>query len=233
MGSGTTLVAAHRAGRRAVGYDIDPAYVELAMARISVATPRPQPGSPAAAEQAADLQMPELERVEHYQARATAEGKKALDLARSVLEKAGFGMLSEQPSLPRLGIQFDFEVVDSEGGHWYIDVSGPFTTVRPGLQRADTLWKSLGRAHVLSTARQRVAVNRATRLLFLTSNLPKTNSEGHKALRSVGWSSVFDVVEIFDPAGRERLNAYATTPTEEPDVGFWSVDEIERDRPTG
>lgn len=35
MGSGTTLVAAVEAGRRAVGYDIDPAYVELARARIA------------------------------------------------------------------------------------------------------------------------------------------------------------------------------------------------------
>lgn len=233
MGSGTTLVAARRAGRRAVGYDIDPAYVELAIARVSIATPRPQPGSPGAAEQAVDPQMPELQRAEHYQARATAEGKKTLDLARSVLEKAGFEMLREHPSLARLGIQFDFEVLDSDGGHWYVDVSGPFTTVRPGLQRADTLWKSLGRAHVLSTARERGAVNRTTRLLVLTSNLPKANSEGHKALRSVGWRSVFDVVEIFDPAGRERLNAYATTPAKEPEVGFWSVDEIERDRPAG
>ena len=35
MGSGTTLVAAIEANRRAVGYDIDPAYVELAKSRIA------------------------------------------------------------------------------------------------------------------------------------------------------------------------------------------------------
>ena len=35
MGSGTTLVAAAEANRRAVGYDIDPAYVELATARLA------------------------------------------------------------------------------------------------------------------------------------------------------------------------------------------------------
>ncbi len=32
-GSGSTLVAAARAGRDAVGYDLDPAYVEIALAR--------------------------------------------------------------------------------------------------------------------------------------------------------------------------------------------------------
>lgn len=38
MGSGTTLVAAVEADRRAAGYDIDPAYVELATARLSEAS---------------------------------------------------------------------------------------------------------------------------------------------------------------------------------------------------
>lgn len=35
MGSGTTLVAAAAANRRSVGYDIDPAYVQLATARLA------------------------------------------------------------------------------------------------------------------------------------------------------------------------------------------------------
>ena len=34
MGSGSTLVAASRTGRRYVGYDLDPGYVELARARV-------------------------------------------------------------------------------------------------------------------------------------------------------------------------------------------------------
>ena len=35
MGSGTTLVAAAAANRRAVGYDVDATYVDLARARIA------------------------------------------------------------------------------------------------------------------------------------------------------------------------------------------------------
>ena len=35
MGSGTTLVAAAASDRRGVGYDTDPAYVELARIRLA------------------------------------------------------------------------------------------------------------------------------------------------------------------------------------------------------
>ena len=35
MGSGSTLVAAGRLGRRYVGYDLDPAYVEMARRRVA------------------------------------------------------------------------------------------------------------------------------------------------------------------------------------------------------
>lgn len=37
MGAGTTAVAAAAAGRRYVGYDADPAYVELARERVAAA----------------------------------------------------------------------------------------------------------------------------------------------------------------------------------------------------
>jgi hypothetical protein len=35
---------------------------------------------------------------------------------------------------------------------------------------------------------------------------------------------------MFDPAARGRLRRYASASTEEPLAGFWTIDEIERDR---
>ena len=231
MGSGTTLIAAGRAGRRAVGYDIDAAYVDLARDRLAAVVSRAQPGWTDPEEEGRDLPVPKTQRAGHYQVRATREGKKAQDLARSVLEEAGFRIVAEQPSLSRLGIQFDVEAIGpADGTRWYVDVAGAFTTVRPGLQRADVLWKALGRAHILSSARERSEVDRGLRLLILTSNLPKNGSESDRALRSVGWRSVFDAIEIFDRPSQERLRNYATSSTDEPEFGFWSIDEIERDR---
>jgi hypothetical protein len=228
MGSGSTLVAAKRANRIGVGFDLDPEYVELARTRLAESHPRPTyRGIQADEVELPGIEVPEADHtLEHFQARAHREGKKAQDIARQVLEDAGFTVLKEQPKLGKYGIQFNFQVTNdqAEGNQWYVDVSGAFTTVRPGLMRTDTLWKSLGRAHVLTSAEPNA------RVLIVTSNLPKPGSEGDKALRAVGPRSIFDVVEMFSGDGVVRLNRYAKVSGRQPEPGFWSPEEIERER---
>ena len=107
---------------------------------------------------------------------------------------------------------------------FYVDVSGAFTTVRPGLMRTDTLWKTLGRIHVLRATDE---PQNPSRVLVLTSNLPKANSEGDKALRAVGVDQVWDAVEMFDAAGVSRLRAYAQGDAVLPIPGFWAESDIE------
>src|ERR1700723_3372269 len=68
-GSGSTLVAALRSRRDAVGYDLDPAYVELSRARVAE---EPPPGGGSVAGGAA------------------SEGAAASTVARAALEAAGF-----------------------------------------------------------------------------------------------------------------------------------------------
>ena len=126
--------------------------------------------------------------------------------------------LSAPPS-----VQKHFLAEDAEGGRWYVDVSGAFTTVRPGLMRTDTLWKTLGRIHVLRATDE---PQNPSRVLVLTSNLPKANSEGDKALRAVGVDQVFDAIEMFDPAGVARLREYAKGDTVLPIPGFWAEADI-------
>lgn len=226
MGSGTTLVAAKRSGRRGIGYDINRRYVDTARERLERAHRRPSPDE---AEQvrssngfvAAPPGMGDSS--EHFQARAVSEGKKAQDLARGVLENAGFEILVANPRLGRLGIQFNFLVVNRRGREWYVDVSGAFTTVRPGLRRTDTLWKMLGRVHVYFVA------GGERPLLVMTSNLPTPGSGGWKALRAVGPGSVFDALEIFGEADAGRLGLYAEQETPRPVEGFWTQDQIDED----
>ena len=223
MGSGTTLVAAHRARRRGVGYDINREYVGIAQERLDGAYRRPSLDE---AEQVRSSNgvvgagAAVGESSEHFQARAVREGKKAQDLAREVLESAGFEILRANPRIGRLGIQFNFSVENRWGQRWFVDVSGAFTTVRPGLQRTDTLWKTLGRAHV------HFMQGGGTRLLIMTSNLPKTGSSGWKALKAVGPASIFDAIRIFDTEDTKRLRCYAEQHMDRPLEGFWTQDHI-------
>ena len=94
----------------------------------------------------------------------------------------------------------------------------------------------LGRANVLKTTHP------DTRLLVLTSHLPRKNSEGDRAMRAVGPWAIFDAIEIFDDpgdaldfgddidvvgaAGVERLRRYARQGADEPLPGFWTPSDI-------
>lgn len=227
LGSGTTLVAAERAGRRGIGFELDEGYAEIARSRIDAEKARPKVPSYEGAEQGAPaIELPDdgQERLEHFQARAASEGKKAADIAQQVLEAAGFEIVKEKAKIAKLGLQFNFEVADRDGRQYYVDVSGAFTTVRPGLTRTDTLWKLLGRVHVLKAREDH---QNPSRVLVLTSNLPTPGSEGDKALRAVGPHGVFDAIEMFDDAAvSQRLVAYANG-VDVPLPGFWSDGDIE------
>ena len=229
LGSGTTLVAAERTERRGIGFDLDGDYAEIARQRLEAERQRPKvrfyevEGADALP---IDFELPDdgQDRIEHFQARATSEGKKAADIAEQVLVDAGFEVVKEKPKIAKLGLQFNFLVASQDGTQYYVDVSGAFTTVRPGLMRTDTLWKLLGRVHVLKA--QEDPKNRS-RVLVLTSNLPNAGSEGDKALRAVGPHGVFDAIEMFDDAGGvQRLAAYAAG-ADVPIEGYWTDADID------
>ena len=218
-------MAAHRAGRRGVGYDINSEYVGITRERLELGYRRPfleeEPGRALSPNGVADALALGGNSGEDFQARAVREGKKAQRLARDALEDAGFEILRTNPRIGPLGIQFNFLVENRRGQKWYVDVSGAFTTVRPGLRRTDTLWKTLGRAHVHFMAGD------GTPLLVMTSNLPKPGSEGRKALEAVGPQSVFDAIEIYRERDRMRLLNYGDQEIPVPIEGFWTQRRID------
>jgi len=121
MGSGSTLVAAAGLGRRYVGYDTDPEYVQMARRRVE-ATPN---------------------------VAAVSEGKTARHLAEAALLAAGFTITGHDHRVPKSGVAVSFVATDGWGATWYFDVAGPHTSRRGGLLRTEAVWKHLGRAHAL------------------------------------------------------------------------------------
>lgn len=185
MGAGTTAVAALRTGRHFVGFDTDSDYLAVAEQRIAEERKRLQ-GTGRDSDTSDSL---------------GENGDKARDLARSVLASEGFRVTRERVRLP-CGVDVDFEAIDHNGEPWLFDVAGAFSiTQRPGLRRADTLWRALGKAAVLHADEQNPS------LVLLTTDLPTPNSSGHRALKAATGAGkpVHDVIEMQDPGDLARL----------------------------
>ncbi|MDQ3660352.1 MAG: hypothetical protein M3454_04690, partial [Actinomycetota bacterium] len=159
--------------------------------------------------------------LDRYQARAAAERKAVGAIAEGVVSEAGFKITSHNLKLVPLGLTLGFVATDKSGREWYFDLSGSFTTTRGGLLRTDTLWKALGRAHVL-------AAHRIKPVVLLTTYLPPAGGDGDRALRAVGPRGFFDAIEMLSDEGRQRLLTYAEGGERVgPLPGFWSTAEIE------
>ena len=166
-GVGTTAVAAVRSGRRYAGYDLDESYIRLAEARVFDERQRLAAlDCHAAAGTAGDLHS-----------EAIRQGRSAPDLARSAIEAARFTDVRANQRQPG-GIEVAYSARDRSGRTWFFEVTGGFTSHRPGLQRSDVLWKALGRAAVL----QQVGV---APLVLLTTGLPVARSPAAIALQQV------------------------------------------------
>jgi len=220
MGSGTTGVAAVRQGRRFVGYDTDAAYAAAARARIEAArtaheedearlraAPDPQlfvDLSPAEADAGAELV--------DFQQRASVDGRRAQELAAHLLERTGFGAtLTEKQKFPKVGVEVNFAALDAAEQAWLFDVSGAFSSNRPGLRRTDTLWKALGRASVLAVGHTDVDSDPPRRYVLLTTDVPERNSAGHKALVAAQRNrTIWDVLVLDDPRTVVQLLRYAS-----------------------
>jgi site-specific DNA-methyltransferase (adenine-specific) len=207
MGSGSTAVAAVNTGRHYLGFDTDPGYVDHARQRVakavadrherSVAFERPVyvPAVPDASED--DI---------GFQARAVRDGKMAKDLALLVLQDAGFSDIKKGVKVAA-GVEVSFSAYDQSGQLWLFDVSGAFSTSRPGLRRTDTLWKALGKASVLAASEVRRP------LVLLTTDVPAGGSAGHRALAAVrgagAGKTVTDVIQLRDEGDLKRLREHA------------------------
>jgi DNA modification methylase len=197
MGSGSTLVAAARLERRYVGYDLDPTYVDIARLRV-----RDEGDTTAVPVIEHETPMPEPDGDSlDFQARASREGKAAQALAEELLKETGFTIVAKNQRVRGTGVTINFIATDADDVEWYFDVSGAFTSTRGGLLRTDTVWKSLGRAHVL-------AQNVKGPIVFLTSHAPRPGSEGDVALRK-SEDVVYAVIEMRTTEGYEKLRKYA------------------------
>ena len=180
MGSGTTAIAAVRAGRRYLGYDTDEAYVKAARERAATEVARVQatPGP--------------------------VRPDKAASAAEDALAEAGFTLADPKTSRRRRfagGISVDWIATDASGAEWLVIVAGASTVMRTGFRRSDVLFRTLGEAAVLTTAGHRV--------LVLTTDLPARGSAALAAVAAARGVTLVDALELGATGVAPRLAAYA------------------------
>lgn len=208
MGSGTTAVAAIRTGRHYAGYDTDQVYVDRARDRAGQEVERLEKQREAGDEPLSFV-LPAVPAPassdEDYQARAVREGRAAKDVARKLIEGCGFVDVESGVRFAQ-GVEVNFRAYDQTGQPWFFDVSGGFTSNRPGLRRTDTLWKALGKAAVLHEIEAKVP------LVLLTSGAPIRNSAGDRALGVVSGRGkpIFAVIQMQQADDQRRLRSFAT-----------------------
>lgn len=202
MGSGSTAVAALRTGRRFVGYDTDPGYVDAAMRRVEAERARLDTAVEAGAR--AGREGEGRDEGEGEADRALAGGAKLVDVAAALLRDCGFTEVQPHRRGRRFPVELALTARDRAGTLWYVDVCGGLTTPRTGLRRADVLWRALGRAGVL-----RAELGKLPPLLVLTTDLPDRRSTGWAALRAARGELLCDALDVRSAAARARLREYA------------------------
>ena len=198
MGSGSAMVAAVTLGRRYAGYDLDPAYVELARRRVAVAT----------AAASVDDRVAE---------------KGAGRLAEESLVEAGFEVIARNRRVPKTGVTVDFEAADAAGEIWYFDVVGAFLSQRGGMLRNDAVWKALGRAAAVRGRRPSVPFVLLTTHL---PTRPSEGDTALRAAGPDAIFDVIGLLSTEDKGRLGRYAAGRHS--KEPLAGFWSPSDLAR-----
>ncbi|CAN5870041.1 hypothetical protein BH23ACT2_BH23ACT2_11890 [soil metagenome] len=218
MGSGSTAVAAVKARRRWVGYDTDTTYAATTRARVETTrldlelreAERKQATLPAVFATLAKARHREAEEAYGFQQRARLDGVRTQAMARELLEHCGFGEGLEEKRRFPVGVEVNFVATDDVGCQWFFDVSGAFSSTRPGLARTDTLWKALGKAAILQTQFPD-GEHRPGRYVLLTTDVPTRGSAGGKALREAHRAGlIWDVLVLDRPETVAELLHHAS-----------------------
>jgi len=118
MGSGTSAVAAVNTGRRYVGYDTDPGYVDKARERVASMAPAPP-----------------------------RDQRTLKEIARTLLDEAGCTDIVESARVAP-GVTVGFRATGPDGIERLYELAGVSTPARPGLTRIDAVWRTIAKASV-------------------------------------------------------------------------------------
>jgi DNA modification methylase len=196
LGSGSTMVAASRLGRRYAGYDLDPTYVAIAQERVA------HEGSPI----------------------SDVEGDDALGagrVAEGLLARSGFTVVGTDRRIPKTGVTLDYECQDVSGRKWYFHVIGAHTAFRAGMTNIPAVWDTLGR---LNAIRSQTAGTPVVLLTAKLPDRKSESHMALHAAGPSAYFDVIDMFAVADK-DRLRAYCMGSGEVQA-QPGWWSPDEI-------
>lgn len=220
MGSGTTAVAALRSGRNFVGCDAEAQYVDLAKSRIEqelADTAKQQTPTVRVLPRAAKADLRSDSRVldiskqtfgDFAQIIELAEaGNKLDDIARALIELSGFDIVSEKKKLPS-GNTISVVAEGRDGSLWYFDVVGSFSADSNGMNKADVVLRTIGKA-ALHYAGQVDEAGQKIPYVVLTDTVADKAPVSKSIAAACDAGIFFGIAEVLDPKTLELLRGYA------------------------
>ena len=201
VGSGTTAVAAVRAGRHYIGYDTDAGYIETAQRRLEAE--RVDGDDVETAARPVELLAKDGRRTDPFRG-----GWSSKEVARFLLTEAGFADLDDQSSVVP-GVLPTLRATDGSGRVWWFEVVGGRTSNRPGAQRLDLLWRAISKGAIVREA------DPSAGFAILTVGLPSAASGGRALAAVTGpGKPVAAVVDMLADDAVPRLAELAAEPSQ-------------------
>ena len=199
VGSGTTAVAALRAGRHYIGYDTDTTYVQNAQRRVEAER----------VDDDDDSSTPPVELLANdgRQTDPFRGGWSSKEVAKFLLAEAGFTDVDDQASVVP-GVMPTLRALDPSGRVWWFDVVGGRTSNRPGAQRLEPLWRAISKGAVIREA------DPAAGFAILTVGLPSAASGGRALAAVTGSGKV--VTDVIDMVAENAVSMLARLGTMSP-----------------
>lgn len=170
MGSGTTAVAARLTGRSFVGYEMDPAYVEIAHHRLEM-----EAGPDAVEARRSGIEIRTLR-----------------DIVSEVLESADCSIVQWGVRIVN-GMDVSGRARTREGRSFLFDIAGGAMPGRTGMARGEVLWREIGRAAVVAQ------MHPDEPFVVFTAGLPEKSGGGSALQAVVGEGRPIDgVVHVAD-----------------------------------
>lgn len=179
VGSGSSLIAANRTGRRFIGYDLDENYLAIAKAR--------------SLKECNAMVSIEKDKIQK---------QSVTKIAASLLHSSGFLDIRKNVIIPKSGLKLSYSAKNIHGETLYFDIVGRYTNTKNGFSRSSEAHAAISRAYLAKTFN-------LNPLVCLTTYIPDNSAQQASVIFKACSDLYLNVIDLLDEQGKFKLQMYA------------------------